>query len=214
MCLFRKLILLIVVGVLLPVFANDLIELNELNYKKLKKTKGIVIVQVNWGRVWKCGDYENAQLQNLSFKKKSDAISLSEWTNFSLNTPSKLFVKDTYLPYAFLLEAGEYLLSEFDVKIAQSQSNIRHYKVPENKMIKDGKSIGGSFTVNKGEVVYIGHFGIDCLEQPIPWRYFISNRDDFKRYVNGFKSKYPFVENKDVQFRLFSTTMFGQPYSL
>jgi len=57
---------------------------------------GVLIIQVNWGRVWKCGAYENAQLQALAFTRFAPAASTP--VSLELETPSKLFVDDRYLP--------------------------------------------------------------------------------------------------------------------
>jgi hypothetical protein len=98
--------------------------------------------------------------------------------------------------------------------VARSSSDVVHLKGDAANLIKDKKSIGGTFTVAPGEIVYIGHFGLDCAKEPFLWRYYIEGRKDFDRYVAGFRKEFPFVQNKPVQFRLFSTIMFGQAYSL
>ena len=78
---------------------------------------GILIVQVNWGRRWKCGGYENVQLQALNFTKSP--VDASNPVSLDLETPSKLFVDNTYLPYAFVIRPSEYVLTAFDVKVAR-----------------------------------------------------------------------------------------------
>ena len=47
--------------------------LTERSYAADGAAGGIVILQVNWGRYWKCGPYENAQLQRLQFRRLSVA---------------------------------------------------------------------------------------------------------------------------------------------
>jgi hypothetical protein len=74
--------------------------------------------------------------------------------------------------------------------------------------------VGGTFTVNPGEIVYVGHFGLDCGAEPFLWRNYIDGRGDFERYVDGFREKFPYVKHVPVQFRLFSTQLFGNPYTL
>jgi hypothetical protein len=131
-----------------------------------------------------------------------------------LEIPSKLFAKDTFVPIVALIEPGEYALSAFDVKVAQASSKVGHIKGGESQLFKDGEPIGGTFSVQPGEIVYIGHFGLDCAKEPIPWRYYIEGKSEFEAYVNGFHEEFPYAGNVPVQFRLFSTTMFGQDYSL
>ena len=173
---------------------------------------GVILMQINWGRTWDCGQYENAQLQALTFTKSPantpDGISLE------LETPSRLLVENEFLPYAFVVQPGEYLLTAFDVKVARSTTDILHIRGTKNDLVEAGKPAGGSFTVNPGEIVYIGHFGLDCGAEPFLWRYYIEGHADFKRYIDGFRQKYPFVKHVPVQFRLFSTQVLGSPYAL
>lgn len=197
--------------VLLPTLAvaAEPVNLSEDTYKA---DLGVILVQMNWGRTWKCGQFENAQLQALTFEKSP--IDSTESVSLELETPSKLFVDNKFLPYAFVVQPGEYLLTAFDVKIARSTTDVAHIKGSKDNLIKDGKSIGGSFTVNPGEIIYIGHFGLDCGAEPFLWRYYIDGRAEFEKYIDGFRQKFPFVKNVPVQFRLFSTQMLGNPFSL
>lgn len=173
---------------------------------------GVVVVQLNWGRTWKCGQFENAQLQALTFSKMQVEGSGEE--ALDLKTPSKLFVDNEFLPYAYVVEPGEYALTAFDVKVARSVTDVLHIKGTKDNLIEAGKPIGGTFTVKPKEIVYVGHFGLDCGAEPFLWRYYIEGRKDFERYIAGFREKYPFVKNIPVQYRLFSTRMFGNPYSI
>lgn len=170
------------------------------------------MIQVNWGRTWKCGQFENAQLQALTFTKSP--VDAPKSVSLDLETPSKLFVDNKFLPYAFVIQPGEYVLTDFDVKIARSVSDVAHIKGSKDNLIKDGKPVGGTFTVNPGEIVYVGHFGLDCGAEPFLWRNYIEGREDFERYVDGFREKFSFVKHVPVQYRLFSTKLFGNPYTL
>jgi len=191
------------------VFAAEPIDLNERSYKT---ELGVIIIQVNWGRSWKCGQFENAQLQALTFSKSpNDEV---EEVSLELYTPSRLFVDNKFLPYAYVVQPGEYFLTAFDVKVARSMTDVLHISGSKDDLIKDSNPIGGSFTVKPGEIVYIGHFGLDCGAEPFLWRYFIDGREQFEKYIAGFREKYPFVKETPVQFRLFSTKMFGGSYSL
>ena len=198
--------LLVLPSVVIPA---EPVNLNENTYKN---DLGVIIIQINWGRTWKCGQFENAQLQALTFTKLDTGN--TENISLVLETPSKLNVDNEFLPYAFVIHPGEYILSSFDVKVAKSKTDIAHIKGSKDNLIKDGKPLGGSFTVNPGEIVYVGHFGLDCMAEPFLWRYYIDGRKDFERYVKGFREKYPFVKKVPVQFRLFSTKMFGNSFSL
>lgn len=177
-----------------------------------KTDQGVIIIQMNWGRTWKCGQFENAQLQALTFTKLP--IDSSEPVSLELETPSKLFVDNKFLPYAFVIQSGEYVLTGFDVKIARSMTDVAHINGSKDNLIKDGKPVGGSFIVNPGEIVYVGHFGLDCGAEPFLWRYYIEGREEFEKYIAGFRQKYPFTKNVPVQFRLFSTQLLGNPFSL
>jgi hypothetical protein len=131
-----------------------------------------------------------------------------------LVTPSKLFVDNKFLPYVFVIQPGEYALTAFDVKVARSSTDVAHIMGSRDNLIKDGKPAGGTFMVNPGEIAYIGHFGLDCGAEPFLWRTYIDGREDFERYVGGFREKFPFAKQLPVQYRLFSTDYFGRPFVL
>ena len=183
-----------------------------LSEETYKADLGIIIIQANWGRRWRCGRFENAQLQALTFTKSP--IDGAAPVSIELETPSRLFVDNKFLPYALVVQPGEYLLTAFDVKIARSRTDVAHIKGSKDNLIKDGKPIGGSFTVSPGEIVYVGHFGVDCGAEPFLWRYYIDQRAEFERFVAGFREKFPFVKDVPVQYRLFSTQLLGNSFSL
>ena len=185
------------------------VDLSEDTYKA---NLGVIILQVNWGRTWNCGSYENAQLQALTFTQSP--IDSTESDSLELTTPSKLFVDNKFLPYSYVIEPGEYVLSAFDVKIARSTTDVAHIMGSKDELMKEGKPVDGTFTVNPGEIVYIGHFGLDCGAEPFLWRYYVDGRDEFENYIDGFRHKFPFLKSVPVQFRLFSSQTFGYPYSL
>lgn len=164
------------------------------------------------GPPWKCGQFENAQLQGLTFTKSP--IDNPNEITLDLKTHSKLFVDNKFLPYAYVIQPGEYQLTAFDVKVARSTTDVMHINGTKDDLIKEGKSVGGSFIVNPGEIVYIGHFGLDCGAEPFLWRYYIDGRPEFESYIAGFRMKHPFIKHVPVQFRLFSTQVLGAPYTL
>jgi hypothetical protein len=188
-------------------FADQPMELGEAGYLESAGKEGVVLLEANWGRRWDCAGSDNAQLQELTFTRIADEASDSNV--LKLKTPSRLFVDNRFSPYALLIEPGEYALTGFDVKIAWSMTDIVHAVWNAEKA-----GYAGTFTVAPGEFVYIGHFGLDCSSEPIPWRYYIEGADEFDHYIEGFRERFPFVGNVPVQFRLFETTLFGTEYSL
>jgi len=123
-------------------------------------------------------------------------------------------VDNRFLPYAYVVQPGEYVLTDFNVKIARSMTDVTNLIGSTKNLIKDGKPLGGTFTVNPGEIVYVGHFGLDCGAEPFLWRYHVGGREEFEKYIFGFRQKYPFAKTVPVQFRLFSTQTLGNPYDL
>lgn len=200
--LFNFLLLFIFLLSTTEVFASYE-KLTKANYEKSKKDKAIVIYGVNWGRQWGCASLDNAQLQNLTFSRIDPSGDFSK-EELVFNSPAKLMSKNASESYAVIVNAGEYALTEFEVKLAKSAKEIEHLRWRDN-----GEATGGTFKVNVGEIVYIGDFGLDCTEQPILWRYYIQ-KEDFESHVAGFKKKYKFVADKTVVYRLFQTSKFGQ----
>ncbi len=183
-----------------------------LDASSYKPDLAVVILQVNWGRAWKCNQYQNAQLQALTFR--SIPLDPVEQKSVDLETPSKLFVDNLYLPYALVVAPGEYALTGFDVKAARSTTDVVHMRGTEENLFREGKPIGGTFTARPGEIVYVGHFGLDCGAEPFLWRFHIDGRKEFEGYVAGFRRAYPFLKDVPVHFRPLSTTLFGSPASL
>lgn len=215
MKIFTKYILVVVAAFQFGVAnANELVKLTKSNYKTYGKDKSVIILQINWGRFWKCGGYDNAQLQYLNFTKLQPKGKADKPVVLKFNNPSKLTAKNIYLPYAYIIKPGEYAVTAFDVKVARSGSNIDHLKSTKEKLLKNGNPRGGTFRVVANEAVYIGSFGLDCKKQPILWRYYIDGRNEFDRFVKGFRWKYSFIKKMPVTYRLFSTRTFGKSYSL
>lgn len=181
------------------------------NYEVSKDKKAVIIYGVNWGRKWGCAGFENAQLQRLTFSRIDSVSNSCDGENIVLNTPSKLFIEDVSKTYAIIVNPGEYALTGFDIKVAKSVKDVWHSIGESKYLFENGKSLGGAFKVNQGEIVYIGDFGLDCAceYKPIPWRYYIQ-KEDFERYVAGFKEKYKFIVDKQIIYRLSQTDKFGQ----
>jgi len=65
-------------------------------------------------------------------------------------------------------------------------------------------------TVGAGETVYVGNFNLACSGGPILWREY-TPRGELPKLLAEFKSKYPFLNLDDVQFRLFRTFRSAKP---
>jgi hypothetical protein len=85
-----------------------------------------------------------------------------------------LMARPEFVDDAFSVEPGEYPLTAFDVKAARSVRIVGSFRAGRTELIQDGKPVAGSFDLRAGEVVYIGHFATECIEErgePVPWRY-------------------------------------------
>jgi hypothetical protein len=189
-------------------------ELNAKRYSSAAGRLGVIVLEVNWGRQWGCGGYDNVQIQRLSFSPFSSHAVDTDGPELRLKTPSMLFVDNAYVLMALLIEPGTYALTGFDIKVARSVSDVGHIIGTSSELIRDGKPVGGTFSVYADEIIYLGHFSLDCDEGIIPWRYYLSDRSEFERYVAMLRERFPFMADAPVEFRLFSTTAMGKPFSL
>lgn len=184
-------------------------------YAEGANTKGVVLVSANWGRKWKCGRFENAQLKSLSFDKAGSPKEGNDAKADLILEDSSFFPAPLrFVNYAYIVEPGEYILSAFSVKAAQSVSSVGYFNAARSDLINDGKSKAGSFTVSAGEIVYIGHFFLDCAQDPVPWRYYPSDKGDFNQFLSGIKKEFEALDIEKVKFRLFDTTTMGNPFTL
>ncbi len=174
--------------------------------------KGVVLLAANWSREWNCGGFENAELRSVGFdllpkRYADDKRSPDFVVNGSAGRPG-------FMNYAFLLEPGTYAISYTKVKIARSVSDVGYYTAVRSDLFESGNPKGGTFELSAGEVVYIGHFGLDCTLQPMMWRYYAENKDSFQEFVESYKPHYPFLKLDSVRYRLFKTKEFGHDFSL
>ena len=175
-------------------------------------TKGVVLLAVRWDRRWGCAGFENTQLRVIGFDKLPSSKKDDEaQSDLLLDDAPLLMTKPAFDNYAFAVEPGEYGLSRLEIKVARSRSDVGFFKVPRSKLLKDGQPLGGMFNVAAGEVVYLGHFYLDCHQQPILWRYYLDGREEFNGYL---KKVYPASSLEKVVFRLFQTKEFGNDYKL
>lgn len=202
-------------GVTQPVKFKETDVLTKEVYEQTGKTNGVVLLDINWGRWWGCGDHENAQLISLAFDRLP-ARSLTNKAEPSLvvHSPSRFMVDPVFSKYAFSLEPGEYALSAFSIKVADSATKVGFLTAQRSQLYKNGKPIGGTFTVESGEAVFIGNFYLDCTYGPTLWRYHPDGRAGFDKQITEYKSSFPFLDLNNVKFRLFKTGEFGQDYEL
>lgn len=180
------------------------------SYARTRDESSVVILSVNWGRKWGCGAFENAQLMSIAFDRLDpQKTGNNRPPDLFLNSPGRLMVYPVYLPYALLVEPGEYALSAFNIKAARSASDMGKFEAYRGQLIKDGQPLGGSFEVGVGETIYIGHFFLSCHADPTLWRYYWGGPNPFDKYLGQIKAKYPFLDLTKVQVRLFRTTVFG-----
>lgn len=193
--------------------ATDVVTKN--SYVQSKQANGVVLLDVNWGRSWGCGGLENAQLISVAFDKVPVAtVANDAEPSLMMHTPSRLFVDPVFINYAFSLVPGEYALSSFSIKVAESVSRVGFLTAHRDALYKNGKPIGGSFLVKPNENVFIGNFYLDCAYGPTLWRYYPDGAADFEKQIEEYKKSFPFLDLSEIKFRLFKTKIFGSHYSL
>lgn len=127
------------------------------SYGKGKVGLGVVLLDARWARQWPCGEYENAQLVSFQFDKMPLASRPDDApAEIMVTTSRRLAVSPDFQSYALLVPPGEYALSNYKIKVAKSVSDVGYWVASRSHLIKDGKPLGGTFSVAPGEVVYIG----------------------------------------------------------
>lgn len=178
------------------------------------QSKGLILLAVRWDRRWNCAGFENAQLRVIAFDRLPTTKADDAAPDILLDDAPLIMTKPVFENYAFQVDPGDYGLSRLEIKVAKSLSDVGFFRVPRSKFLSDGKSLGGTFAVNAGEAVYLGHFYLDCHQQPILWRYYPEGREGFNGYLVSLKKIYPVLDIEKVVFRLFQTKEFGQDYKL
>lgn len=185
------------------------------NYIQDGAKKGVVLLSVRWDRKWRCANFENAQLRLLGFDHLPSKRPMDdEGADLLLNDAPLLMTKPIFDDYAFLVEPGQYGLSKLHMKAARSTTDVGVAKVGRERLFKDGLPEGGTFNVAAGEIVYIGHFYIDCYKEPSLWRYYIEDREGFDSYLAKQKKKVPELDITKAKFQLFKSSYFGRDYEL
>jgi hypothetical protein len=169
------------------------------------------LLHIDWARKWGCIASENAQIQELEFTRMiSDGSGGLKPTDLTLTFKNGLLTNNGFQGYALLLDPGIYALSGVELK----KESVRRYKLGADQLIKEGKAVGGSFDVAAGEIVYIGHFAVDCGPEAMVWRFYINGRAAWERYLVDVHKQLPYTKDAPVAYRLFATESFGFPYSL
>lgn len=178
-------------------------------YARQRATQGVVLLSVNWGRQWGCAGFENAQLLSLSFDRLSEASRPDgQSPDLSFEAGNRLLQNPVFTNYAVLVEPGTYALSGFGIKRARSVTDVESGAMPRSRLIEDGRAKGGTFSAAAGETVYIGNFFLDCAVEPILWRYYTEERN-LGIHLDEFRRELPFLDLRDVRYRLFATEHFG-----
>lgn len=195
--------------------AGTAIEATAKTFKAGQSSKGVVLLDVNWGRRWDCGGFQNAELRALAFDRLPvSKTSDDERADLTLEQGASLLTKPTFISYAVMVEPGEYALTGIDIKLARSVSDVVRKVAKRSQLWKDEKALGGTFKVAAGETVYIGNFFLDCYQEPQLWRYYTEGQKGFKGHLKEYKRAYRFLNTDAVVYRLFETTLLGQPYEL
>ena len=183
-------------------------------YDSVAKDKAVVLVSANLARRWKCGAFENAQLQSLGFDRIGSEKATSDKADILIEDGSWLSAKQGFTNVALIVEPGEYQFSSYKIKVAKSISQVGYYSGDRSTLMVDGKSKAGGFSVGTGEVIYIGHFALDCASAPMPWRYYPEDKAAFLKYLEAVAREYPGLPTQQAKFRLFETTLMGNPFRL
>lgn len=190
-------------------------EVTKKTYQDGIADNAVVVFDVNWGRHWNCGGFENAELMKLEFDRIGGPPKAADAkADFVVTGPSRLTRTLRFLNYAFILPPGEYALSGISIKVARSISDVGYLNAKRAELIKDGKPEGGTFTVAPGEIVFIGNFFLDCQTGPMLWRYYPETKEDFQKQVAEYRAKFPFLEADRFRYRLFKSKFFGTDYEL
>jgi hypothetical protein len=210
--------ILLFLGLITSAFAADTAAIREVTKKTYQAgiaANSVVVFDVNWGRRWNCGGYENAELMKLEFDRVTgEAKAAAAKADLIVDGPSRLTRTPRFLNYAFILPPGEYALSGISIKVARSVSDVGYLNAKRPALIKDGKPEGGTFTVAAGEIVYLGNFFLDCQTGPLLWRYYSEGKEGFQKQMTEYRAKYPFLEADRFRYRLFRSKHFGTDYEL
>ena len=216
-CTVRRFALLTALLVLLAGCTSSAVtrpkqEVTAESYRK-DTAKGFVVLSALWGRTWNCAQFVNGQLWSFGFDRLPSETTADNATADVVLEGSASYGGGPATNYVLMLDPGEYALTTFAIRVA-STTDAKITNVGRARLFEGGKPIGGTFTVKAGELVYIGHFGLDCYKEPTIWRYYPGGREGFEHYKQMVKEQYPFLDVRHMQFRLFQTSHLGRDYVL
>ena len=101
---------LLLLALITPALAAEPAAIREVTKKAYQTgiaANAVVVFDVNWGRRWNCGGFENAELMRLEFDRvtgqpKADGAK----ADFIVDGPSRLTRTLRFLCYAYLLPPG------------------------------------------------------------------------------------------------------------
>lgn len=192
--------------------AGNAIEATAKSYATSRQDKGIVLLDVNWGRRWGCGDWQNAQIQGVGFDRVTPPRKQATNTpDIDLQGKPGWF-GDQYhwVSYALLVEPGVYTLSDINIKVAANVQTVGFLHVTRDKLQQIGMEKVGHFDVAANETVYIGSFALDCAQGPMLWRYYMP-AETIRSSTSSFAGKYPFLDMNKVAYRLFKSQIIANP---
>jgi|CXWL01.1.fsa_nt_gi hypothetical protein len=172
-----------------------------------KGTKGLVLLSVNWNSRASCGGFEDARLASFSFDLGADARGDDAAGDLVVDG-----ARAGTVDYVHSAAPGRYALSGFDIRVSKAERDSGGFKARRSRLIANGIPAGGSFEVRAGEMVYVGHFSVECRKQPTLWRTFPDGPAEFQEYLGRIKSRFPALETGKVQFRPMMTAQFGPHY--
>jgi hypothetical protein len=176
-------------------------------------SEAVVLMDVNWGRKWNCGGFDNAQLIGIAFDlQPMPSLDASAAPSLVILNPGRLTASPVFRHYAFVLRPGVYALSAASIKLTRSASKVYFSDAQRSGLYKDRQPIGGTFTVQPGETVFIGNFYLDCTYAPTLWRYYPKTKAHFAHQLAEYKASFPFLGLGNVQYRLFKTEHFGRDH--
>ncbi len=182
---------------------------NEVN----TQTHGIAIIELPWSpNSISCTTYDNIQVEKLHFINWNTG-NLSQEPEIVIHKNQKLTESSGI--YVIPLEAGSYALSTVIITANQTirdNSRGKTINIPEGQLFFDNNPIA-QFTIDIGDLIYLGSIEPGCSIKPIFKRSFVRN-SDVPDFLEDAKSVYPFIPWEDVEYKLLeiSSDKFSDSY--
>jgi len=172
------------------------------SYAAHRDTMGVVLMDVSWAQIQQCASYQHAQLLSFGFDRVSGPTRRAWGRHITIGTTNQLMGKPGFVSVALLVPPGGYELSTYKIGVAESISESRELTVRPDELMRNGRSYAGGFSIAAGETLYVGNFGLICMENaPLLWRFksgLARNLTEYKAYYNVL---YPFLDMEAVQYR-------------